>query len=431
MPAGRERMAEQAKSKPNRPVVGFAGRLIAWVVFIPLAGVLAWRIVSLNMADYYAQSSGKEAVAAALNWRADHPKALLQAGIAAIEQDPRGAQALLERAASANPAEGRAMALLGALREAGGDAASARQAMTHAAWLSPQRTDVQAVLANYWLRQGDLGRALNHLNVVLRHGAEGAQQYYALLLKLAEEPRQQASFAPLLKEKLPWWPGFFAYAAENATRADSVRMLYHLQGNGPNAGNGNILRHFLARLQREGATTEAYFAWLNSLPKDRLGQLANIYNGGFELPISDLGFDWVRQRNPAAVVETSVTYGATGSKALHIAFNGQRIHFQNIYQQLMLAPGSYRLLGRVRPDSLQAERGMQWQIYCAGQSAPLGSSERFVGSEQWRHFSSQFKVPTNGCTTQILRLELMGSAALDYEATGSIWFDDMAVERID
>jgi hypothetical protein len=431
MHARGERRSEVGGEKPGRGAMTFAGKILAWTIFVPLAGLLAWRIVGLNMADYYAQTPSKEATAAALNWRADHPKALMQAGIAAIQADPQAARAYLEGAARANPAEGRSMALLGALREAAGDRQGARRAMDSAGWLSPQRTDVQAVLANYWLRQGDLGRALGHLNVVLRHGTEGAQQYYALLLKLAEEPRHQAAFAPLLKEKLAWWPGFFAYAAENATRLDSVRMLYHVQGNGPNAGNDSVLRSFLARLQREGAVTEAYFAWLNSLPKDRLGQLGNIYNGGFELPISDLGFDWQRQRNPAALMETSATYGATGSKALHIAFNGQRIHFQNIAQQLMLAPGTYRLIGRVRPDSLQAERGMQWHVYCLGGATSLGGSERFVGSEQWRHFSSQFKVPPSGCSSQILRLELMGNAALDYEATGGIWFDDMAVERID
>ena len=40
-----------------------------------------------------------------------------------------------------------------------------------------------------------------------------------------------------------------------------------------------------------------------------------------------------------------------------------------------------------------------------------------------------FAVPDQGCSAQLLRLELDGRVELDFEAQGSVWFDDLAIVR--
>jgi hypothetical protein len=61
----------------------------------------------------------------------------------------------------------------------------------------------------------------------------------------------------------------------------------------------------------------------------------------------------------------------------------------------------------------------------------LVASELFLGSDDWRLFGVEFTVPESDCMAQMLRLELEGRAALDFEVEGDIWFDDLSVVRLE
>ena len=401
---------------------------LKWAL-LALAGVaLAWRILSLNMADQHAQELQEPE--AALTWDADQPGANLALGLRDLAKDPDAALARLHSAIAANPTEGRAFAALGLLMERRGEAAKARQAMETASRLSPQRGDVQTEVAAYWMRQGDLKHALGHWNTVLRWRGEEHARIFPELLKLAGDPARHAAFMSLLEQPVVWWPAFFNYAAAKAPDVNTVRVLFNLQQGGPNAATPDMLRAYLARLQRENQWLEAWFVWLNSLPKEQIRRMGYLYNGSFETPLTDLGFDWIHQKHPAVMLDTAGTYDSSGDRALRVSFRGLRVQFQHLYQYLMLPPGEFRLHGRVRPDNLQAEQGMQWALYCVGQNAPLAVTDRFRGSNPWTRFRTPFTIPAEGCPVQMLRLELAGTVRLDFDATGTIWFDDLAIEKM-
>jgi hypothetical protein len=207
-------------------------------------------------------------------------------------------------------------------------------------------------------------------------------------------------------------------------------VLFSLQQGGPNAPTPEMLRAYLARLQKEGAWMEAWFAWLNSLTKEQVGKLGYLYNGSFEAPISNLGFDWIVQKHPAVSLDTAATYETSGERALRVSFRGLRVKFQNLYQYLMLPPGTFYLQGRVRPDNLQAAQGMQWALYCLGNNEPVAVTDRFRGSDQWTRFRTEFSIPPSGCPVQMLRLELAGTIRLDFDANGTIWFDNLGIEQV-
>jgi hypothetical protein len=159
--------------------------------------------------------------------------------------------------------------------------------------------------------------------------------------------------------------------------------------------------------------------------------LGNVYNGGFEAPVTNLGFDWRISSPRGAVAETVETYGARGDKALHVSFNGERVRFQHVSQYLFLDAGRYRLQGRGRPDGLKAERGLRWRVRCVGANPFLAESEPFLGSDEWRNFTVDFTIPARECPAQLLRLELDGRVELDFEARGDAWFDDLTIARLE
>ncbi|MDQ1314392.1 MAG: hypothetical protein QG662_501 [Pseudomonadota bacterium] len=401
---------------------------LKWALYALAGAWLTWRIVLLGMASHQAQEL--ENPEAALKLDAHHPGAHLALGLRERTNNPEAARAHLQASIDANPADGRAYAALGRLLEIRGEGEPARKAMETASRLSPQRSDVQMEVAAYWMRQGNLERALGHWNTVLRHRNDLHPQVFPELLLLASDPAHHAAFMALLKQPVPWWPAFFNHVASRAPKTNTVRVLYNLQLDGPNAPTPDMLRAYLARLQKEGDWLEAWFVWLNNLPKEQLGKMGYLYNGSFETPLSGLGFDWIVENHPAVSLSTASTYDTSGERALRVSFRGQRVQFQHLHQYLMLPPGNYSLKGRVRPDRLLVEKGMQWALYCVGKNKPLAVTGRFRGSEPWTHFRTAFDIPASGCPVQMLRLELAGTIRLDFDALGTIWFDSLVIEKV-
>ena len=394
------------------------------------AAFIAWRILATNIPDLLVQSADPDAAAQALRWNASRADALSLEALRITKEHPEQSLRLLESAIRQNPTDGPNYAAIARLHEAAGDLKAAEQAIETAARMAPQRVDVQYEVASFWMRRGDVARGMKHMNVVLTYGGSLRRELFPDLLKLAEDPlARQATFSGILQQPLAWWTDFFTYAAGNATNIDTLRALSAMQSSGPNHMSPAGLRAYLARLQKEGLWIDAYITWLNSLRPAQLNAIGNLFNGDFETEISNTGFDWIITPASQVVVETAPTYGATGSKALRVLFRGQRIQFQNLRQHLMLDPGNYLFRGRVRPQSLEAVEGVQWSIYCHGQTTPLASSESFRGADHWQHFSVPLKVPQQDCPVQTIRLELAGRSALDFEAKGVIWFDDLSLTR--
>lgn len=395
--------------------ISLAGAILLW---------LAWQIVVYGMANHAAQEA--RVPEAAAGWLDSHAKANLELGLRDYQHDPATALPRLQAAIAANPADGRGYTALAVIHEARGAYAKADQLMEAAARLSPQRSDVQLQAGAYWTRRGDYARALGHLDTVLRHRPDLYAALFPEVLKIVENPANHPALLNLLKKPVPWWPTFFIQASRMAGSAETAGRLYSLRGKNPLPVEA--VRAYLERLQKDGRWTDAWFVWINSLSKDEITQSGHVYNGSFERPFSNLGFDWISQRDAAVVMESAATYGTTGERALHLLFRGLRIRFQHLHQYLLLPPGTYFLQGRVRPERLEAALGMHWVLYCEGRNEPLAVTDTFRGSDEWARFRTEFTVGYD-CPVQKLQLELAGKIALDYDVVGGIWFDDVVIQQ--
>lgn len=366
-------------------------------MFIVLLGVLAWRIVVLGMSEYYATEGGPQSGARALAWHASHPVGLQQAASDLLSSDPQRAESLLQRAIQENPVNGYNWMVLALVYEKRKDEAGARLAATRASELSPMQSAVQLEAGAFWLRHNRADIAIKNWDRAMRVRGSLQGKVFPIFLRIAEDPRLRPLFAPVIAEEPGWWKSFYRYVAANARDLDTVRDLYQMREKAGGESLSIERKPLLARLQKEGRWLESYFIWINSLSREQVGSLGNVFNGNFEQDISNEGFDWIAPNIRGAMVEAAPTYGATGTKALHVQMDGMRQKFQHLYQYLMLDPGKYFLRGRVRIDSLQSEKGLQWVVRCIpAQAELLGKSEPFVGTDQWRHFSTSFEVPEEG-----------------------------------
>ncbi len=410
-----------------------ATNIIKATIIVALASLLGWRILVNGLADYYGEQRIPEAIASALHWRSDQSAALYWQGLALSERDETvAAERSLRAAGWENPADARVFLTLGELY-VNNNQQAAQKLVEFADVLAPMRSPVLGRSANFWLHQNRLDRVLARWRVLLLTRPAVSSQLYPILLDIAENQQARSFLQPLLDNPPKWWDRFFVYAASKADRLETVMFLYQRRNRNGQLPAAKEQHVYLNLLKKEERWPDMYLAWLNGLDVRQQQGLGNLYNGGFELPVSNLGFGWHMPRVRGARIETIETYGTRGGKALHVVFDGRRVRFRHVFQYLYLEPGMYQFKGRVRSQDLQAERGLRWVIRC---QAPRGLSlltevRSFIGTNDWQVFSNSFRVPNKNCKAQILRLELEARAALEFIVDGSIWFDDLTIVRLD
>lgn len=75
-------------------------------------------------------------------------------------------------------------------------------------------------------------------------------------------------------------------------------------------------------------------------------------------------------------------------------------------------------------------QGLRWSLYCVNpKEPPLAATETFCGKEDWQNFVLDFELPKANCPIQILRLEQEAQVIATGEAKGSVWFDDLVIDR--
>ena len=391
------------------------GAVIALSAVVTL--VLAWRVLVVGMD--------------ALQQRADATDQH-----AAGTTPGKAADAPWRERLARNPADATALLKLAIDLEAQGKKVEAGAAMQQALRLAPGDLPTLMQTAAYFLRAGDEAQGL----VTLRRAIDASRgdvnsSVWEVFLAALDADRHRAFFDGIARDNPAWWPGFFRLACERAANVGAVQAVYAMRVQAAVA-TVDEQRCIIGRLQRDGQWATAYQLWLNGLPVDQRQRVGAVFNGDFELPLSNVGFDWLVPTQDGIEVTRQPIDGATGQRALNVTFVNKRYSEPPVYQYLMLNPGTYRFEGRGRTD-LESWLGLQWGVYCndapGREPRQLAHSDRFVGSVDWRDFRQDFAVPKD-CPVQLLRLELANpkrdantAGAVVVRLKGRVWFDALRV----
>lgn len=397
------------------------------LLLVLLVMVIAWRIVVVNVAQYLAIKRD----VAALQWKADIPSAMRLQADAMLNSNAQAARELTLLSAWLNPADGHTFAMLALMLEHQGHLEQAKAAAEMAHLVMPRNADVQLKLGAFWAMRGEPIEAVKHWSMALEARPKLAESLFPALLGVAEIPQLREGFSGVFKAHTPrWWANFFNYALRNAVHENTLMAIYQIQ---TEQYAHDVRQAYLDHLLEKALYTDAYFIWLNGLDTAELNALGNVYNGGFEYPIKDEGFGWRMVQDQAYKVAAESTYGHSGRLALHVALQDEPRSHRVIYQYLMLDAGQYELRGRVRPESLSAGKGLQWQLICVSgrNQVPVSSSGYFTGTDNWQRFTMPAEVPAEGCPVQILALAV--EKGLEFDQTGyagAIWLDDLEMVKL-
>lgn len=339
-----------------------------------------------------------------------------------------------------NPTDHVALVMLARTFEGQGRADDARAALGEALRLAPADRQTMLEAAALHLRSGDMAQALPILRRVADLHVESREKVWPVLTAGLDSGRVDALVEDIARANPEWWPEFIAHACRAARDTGALQRMLDVRAiAGTSAPDER--RCVIDRLQRENRWPNAYQAWLNGLPANRRQRVGYVYNGDFELPLSNLGFDWRLAAPQGVLVDSAAIDGAGGRRALKVEFANARWGGPPVAQHLMLFPGRYAFEGRGRAEKLQTWLGVQWGLYClpdGGRPArQLLRTERFLSTSGWKGWREDFEVPQD-CSVQILRLELANPrrdspapGELAARLDGAVWFDDFRVWKLD
>lgn len=411
--------------------------VLFWAGLGLLTAFLCWRIVVVNFAehyarlDYYAQYDSRQEfvetpanVSAALSWSANQPHAMVKQAFFLARQEPEQALQILQQAVRKNPADARAYVLAGVLEAGREDAEKAEQLMQAGVRLAPMNNTVHQHIASYYFSVKNIKAALPSLVRLIGVSAyNGRSNAFAALLTIASVPALRNELAAVVKNLPPWWPQFFAYAADSSKNAETLDFLFSLNS----APRASELQTYLHALLAHKRWQDAYILWLDSLTEQELGVAGLLFNGAFEVPFSDTVFAW---RIDAYGGGEIARRAEPGNHFLQISFNGWELPFRHLSQHLLLSPGEYLFRGRVKMDNVQSAQGLKWQVFCSdAQNSLNAESELMRGNHDWREFRFRISIPAYGCEGQVLRLVSHARFAREHRISGIAQFDDLVIAR--
>jgi hypothetical protein len=338
------------------------------------------------------------------------------------------------RATALNPNKSDYWLTLASACESVRDNVCADHAVQSALDLSPKVPRVWWEAGNHYLRTDQPEWALPCFHRLLELGPDYATPTFDLTLRAYSDPKMILDKVVGV-EKDPRLELAFA----DFMSANDEFVAAH-QAWTPVASAGSpfpfaAVQPYIERLLAKGQYQDARDVWSNLQGRGVIakttdsGQGNLVYNGGFEQPPLDAGFDW---RSPAASyvsVDFADPSPYEGARCLRVDFPvGQNDEFQPVYQVVPVVPDqAYTLAAYVRSRDITSDSGPRLRVTDPDCPACLDAvTDTTVGSTDWHNVTLKFAA---GPQTQAVRVSVWRprSRVFPMEISGTFWLDAVSL----
>jgi hypothetical protein len=150
-----------------------------------------------------------------------------------------------------------------------------------------------------------------------------------------------------------------------------------------------------------------------------------IFNGNFEYPFQDGGFDWKAGKADGVEVSIDKDIKKSGRSSLAARFSGKTNPGIYIAQQIVVVEPKqrYRLVGQIRADRLTTHNGVLLEVL--GHTCPslAVKSEVVTGTNGWRPLELEFTTPA-ACSLIKIGIKREQSEKFDNKISGDVWLDE-------
>lgn len=312
--------------------------------------------------------------------------------------------------------------------------ACADQALQRALFLSPMMPLVWWVAGNHYLRTDRPEASLPCFHRLLELSPDYATPTFDLTLRAYGNPKM------ILENivgggKNPKLALAFADFTSGHDDFETAHQAWTEVAGGGSPFPFVAVQPYLERLLSRGRYQEAQAVWLHLEQRGVIARPADseegnlVFNGGFEQPPLDAGFDWRSPPSPYVSVDFADSSAYQGARCLRVDFPvSQNDEFEPVYQILPVAANkAYTLAAYVRSRDITSDSGPCLRVTdaaCPG--CWTASTATTVGTTPWHLVTLKFSA---GAATQAVRLSVWRppSRTFPMEISGSFWVDGVSV----
>jgi tetratricopeptide (TPR) repeat protein len=300
------------------------------------------------------------------------------------------------------------------------------QSVEQAVEADPTTPNVAWAAANFFLIQGNLGKALPCFRTVLANDPDAVDSTLQICWRATGNADQM--FDQALPRRTDLYMSFLHLLVHKQEVVAAENAWDHLIGLRQPFPPKLAFPYFQLLLAKQEVTA-ANTAWQQLAQVDKeiqpyLPSRENlIVNGGFEENLLNGGFDWWYESNPhaALALDTDRFYG--GTRSLSVTFDGRNAPDAGIAQLIPVKPDTdYEFSAESRTQDIDSASGPRFAItdaYTTTVSYVL--TDDLLGTNPWHRQQARFHT---GPSTNLLFLKVIRQPAAPL-IRGKLWIDDV------
>jgi hypothetical protein len=182
----------------------------------------------------------------------------------------------------------------------------------------------------------------------------------------------------------------------------------------------------------DGRCDQAREIWAKHLGERRGPYLESnwLFNAGFEQTLTGAAFDW-RVRNIGGVGAERIIDERDGNSMLQLTFAGtHNVAYSHLSQTACLSPGQYRFRAWVQTAEITTDQAPYFQIHDRDSRGIVDvNTPQLRNLGDWTALEAKFAVALEA-TPVVIEIRRDPSLKFDNKISGTLWIDDMTLERV-
>jgi tetratricopeptide (TPR) repeat protein len=311
-----------------------------------------------------------------------------------------------------------------------GEIERARQSLSNAVALGPNRQGTLFTLADFYHSLGEDGPALEQTSRALQGTKELDQAFFNWF------KQNKIPLTKVVSHGLPpdarVFQNYIRYLA-NSKDADAAEQVWTV-AIARGYADDKLAREYVEFLAGQNRFDSAARAWAAYLGDRKDGYLESnwLFNGDFESEMhSDFFLDWAAWGGGGVAVARDPEVKHTGAYSLRMRFDGtQNVTDAHVGQRAVVAPGRYRFEAYLKTQELTTDQGLSLHIFDATSASHADvRTEPLLGTHDWTKVDVNICVPPQTKTLQV-RVVRRPSQKFDNLIKGTLWLDSVHLTKV-
>jgi hypothetical protein len=302
----------------------------------------------------------------------------------------------------------------------------AEHAMRKAVYMNKNSPSLMWESGVFFLLGDKAAEATRSLQSYIRMVPDDQENVYSLFYSMKVEPLY--IIENLIPQDYAFYKRYFNFLTTNKLLNESREVWKRMAFFNPERSTYLGYCNFVIET---GEMTEARTLWDDFVGRFGTGVTGKpfiIWNGDFELPIENGGFDWRVGKADGVKVFIDKDIRRTGYTSLSANFDGK--HNPGVYLAEQIVPvesgQEYKVIGYVKTENVTTKNGIFLEVTGYRCGPFIKRTDSVTGTNLWEIMEVEFTVPDN-CKVIKIGIGRERSEKLDNKISGDVWIDSISM----